>query len=212
MGDTFAVTGTQPGPDQQDVAFSVCKVLICDEWSVTGRALSNALRAGPSPAQIRWVMDGFALVDAFAAELADLVMLGYRVGLPGGPQAADLLLSLFPSAPVIAVGSADARTLLVAAVARGARGLMIWNPGGGDPLPSPGGPPGVGPFHQVRLSNRELQVLRGMAEGRSNQEIARELFLSEDTIKTHARKLYDKLGARDRAHAVALGMRNNHLT
>ena len=57
------------------------------------------------------------------------------------------------------------------------------------------------------LTPRELQVLRGMSQGQSNGEIGKELFLSEDTIKTHARRLFRKLGARDRAQAVAVGFR-----
>ncbi len=57
------------------------------------------------------------------------------------------------------------------------------------------------------LTERELQVLRGMADGHSNAEIGKELFVSEDTVKTHARRLFRKLGARDRAHAVAAGFR-----
>ncbi|MBB5871552.1 DNA-binding NarL/FixJ family response regulator [Allocatelliglobosispora scoriae] len=63
------------------------------------------------------------------------------------------------------------------------------------------------PVRSVTLTERELQVLRGMADGRSNAEIGRELFVSEDTVKTHARRLFRKLGARDRAHAVAAGFR-----
>ena len=46
-----------------------------------------------------------------------------------------------------------------------------------------------------------------MADGKSNAEIGRELFVSEDTVKTHARRLFRKLGARDRAHAVAAAFR-----
>ena len=60
---------------------------------------------------------------------------------------------------------------------------------------------------RTALTERELQVLRGMADGKSNAEIGRELFVSEDTVKTHARRLFRKLGARDRAHAVAAGFR-----
>jgi DNA-binding NarL/FixJ family response regulator len=66
-----------------------------------------------------------------------------------------------------------------------------------------GGPP----RRRVELTERELQVLRGMADGKSNAEIGRELFVSEDTVKTHARRLFRKLGARDRAHAVAAAFR-----
>ena len=57
------------------------------------------------------------------------------------------------------------------------------------------------------LTERELQVLRGMSRGLSNGQIGRELYLSEDTVKTHARRLFRKIGVNDRAQAVALGFR-----
>jgi DNA-binding NarL/FixJ family response regulator len=59
----------------------------------------------------------------------------------------------------------------------------------------------------VALSAREMQVLTGMSQGKSNAQIGRELYLSEDTIKTHARRLFRKLGVKDRAEAVATGFR-----
>jgi DNA-binding NarL/FixJ family response regulator len=59
-----------------------------------------------------------------------------------------------------------------------------------------------------RLSDRELQVLRAMSEGKSNLQIASELFLSVDTVKCHAKRLYRKLGVHDRAHAVAEAFRS----
>ncbi|WP_431931878.1 response regulator transcription factor [Micromonospora sp. RP3T] len=75
------------------------------------------------------------------------------------------------------------------------------------PPPGPGQRPARTPRSAIGLTERELQVLLGMAEGKSNAEIGRELFVSEDTVKTHARRLFRKLGARDRAHAVAAGFR-----
>ena len=57
------------------------------------------------------------------------------------------------------------------------------------------------------LTEREMQVLTGMSRGRSNAEIGKELFLSEDTVNTHARRLFRKLDAADRAQAVAVGFR-----
>ena len=59
----------------------------------------------------------------------------------------------------------------------------------------------------VALTKREIEVLVGMSNGRSNAQIGAELFLSEDTVKTHARRLFRKLGANDRAQAVAIGLR-----
>src|SRR5947209_8097976 len=67
--------------------------------------------------------------------------------------------------------------------------------------------PGIG-----QLSGRELQVLELTAEGLTNAEIAKKLFLSEETIKTYQRKGLSKLQARSRAHAVALGFRQRLIT
>jgi DNA-binding NarL/FixJ family response regulator len=55
---------------------------------------------------------------------------------------------------------------------------------------------------QEPLSQRELEVLRLIADGASNREAAARLFVSEATIKTHLLHIYDKLGVRDRAGAV----------
>jgi DNA-binding NarL/FixJ family response regulator len=59
----------------------------------------------------------------------------------------------------------------------------------------------------IQLTQRELEVLSGMSQGRSNAQIGADLFLSEDTVKTHARRLFRKLEAADRAQAVAIGLR-----
>jgi len=195
-------------------------ILICDERPLTRLTLSQTIGAITSVSDIGCVSDGFALADAFAAKPADLVLIGYQVGRVGGAQATELLLSLYPSAAVVAFGSPDASGTLAAAVSRGARGLMLWDPDRRHrPLTRPVGWTARRPGQERRsgdgideLTERELQILRGMSQGMPNAEIGRELFLSEDTIKTHARRLFQKLGARDRAHAVAMGMRNKLVT
>jgi DNA-binding CsgD family transcriptional regulator len=63
-----------------------------------------------------------------------------------------------------------------------------------------------------QLTGRELQVLELTAEGLTNTEIGKMLFLGEETVKTHLRKLLAKLQARNRAHAVAVGFRFRLLT
>ncbi|GIG69285.1 DNA-binding NarL/FixJ family response regulator [Phytomonospora endophytica] len=73
-------------------------------------------------------------------------------------------------------------------------------------------PPPTGQTRRGRtLTERELQTLTGMAEGKTNAAIGRELSLAEETIKTHAVRLFRKIGARDRAHAVAIGFRDGLL-
>ncbi|MFM2197781.1 MAG: hypothetical protein RLZZ505_1213 [Verrucomicrobiota bacterium] len=63
----------------------------------------------------------------------------------------------------------------------------------------------------VGLSNREVDVLRLVAKGKANKEIAVELALSTDTVKTHLTHLMRKLGAADRAHAVTLAIEQGFL-
>lgn len=65
--------------------------------------------------------------------------------------------------------------------------------------------------NQERLSGRQLEVLSYAAQGLTNAEIGRRLYLTEDTIKTHMAKLLRKLGARDRANAVSIGYRTGLL-
>ncbi len=88
----------------------------------------------------------------------------------------------------------------------GSIGASLAGSIGGSVRATPGPVTGRVPV-TLAVTERELQILRGMTDGCSNLEIARQLFVSEDTVKTHARRLFRKLGAHDRAHAVALGMR-----
>lgn len=75
--------------------------------------------------------------------------------------------------------------------------------------PTPDRPP---PGENVPgLSEREHQVLVGISDGQTNAAIGRDLHVSEDTVKTHARRLFEKLGARDRAHAVRRSFELGHL-
>jgi two-component system nitrate/nitrite response regulator NarL len=64
------------------------------------------------------------------------------------------------------------------------------------------------PGRRGRLTERELQMLTGIAAGRGARDIARELHLATPTVKTHLLRLYAKLGVSDRAAAVAQAMRD----
>ena len=71
-------------------------------------------------------------------------------------------------------------------------------------VPAPAEPPS----HVDRLSGRECEVLGLLAEGLSNGEIARRLYISEATVKTHVARLLGKLEVRDRVQAVVLAFRS----
>ncbi|WP_433374540.1 response regulator transcription factor [Actinoplanes sp. CA-142083] len=122
----------------------------------------------------------------------------YQNGMPMGSPNAAAVPAMLPNSPMVPAQRGDAPI----DPATG-RPMVAWpgnetQVGVADPAPT---------GRRLTLTERELQVLRGMADGKSNAEIGRELFVSEDTVKTHARRLFRKLGARDRAHAVAAGFR-----
>ncbi len=56
------------------------------------------------------------------------------------------------------------------------------------------------------LSQREIEVLHHLADGNRNKDIARILFISEETVKAHVKHIMEKLGANDRTHALAIGV------
>jgi DNA-binding NarL/FixJ family response regulator len=62
-----------------------------------------------------------------------------------------------------------------------------------------------------RLTAREAEIVSAMAMGRTNAEIAHCLGVSTDTVKTHARRIFSRLDARDRAHAVAIALREGQI-
>lgn len=63
----------------------------------------------------------------------------------------------------------------------------------------------------ARLTGRERDVLAGVANGATNAEIAHRLHLSPETVKTHLRRIYKGLGAKDRGHAIALALLGGHI-
>ena len=62
-----------------------------------------------------------------------------------------------------------------------------------------------GKLRELGITRRELEILELIAGGLSNREIAEKLFVSENTVKTHSSRLFDKLGAKRRTQAVQLG-------
>jgi DNA-binding CsgD family transcriptional regulator len=64
------------------------------------------------------------------------------------------------------------------------------------------------PRARRRVTPRELEVLELIADGHSTREIARRLWISEETVRTHVRRVLDRLDARTRAHAVSIAYRD----
>lgn len=193
-------------------------VLICDDHRRFRDHLCRFVAAVPGVDRIAVADTSAETMIRYAAELPALVLLDVAMPDLGGPETARQLIAAHPGANVVMLAGTDDHDRLAQALAGGARGYLTKDvsieelcaalahvvvdagvPRGANGHAVPIDPP---------LTERERQVLDGMSRGKTNNEIGRELFLSEDTVKTHARRLFRKLGVNDRAQAVALGFRN----
>jgi DNA-binding NarL/FixJ family response regulator len=174
----------------------------------------------PGVDRVSAAASGEEMLARYSVERPDLVLADVRMPGIGGVEATRRLLAVHPNAAVIMLTMAEDTDGVARAVAHGARGYvrkdasreelsatLVQVLNGRSRSSSVPARRGDGGTEPPSLSERELQVLSGMSRGRSNAEIGRELYLSEDTVKTHARRLFRKLGAADRAHAVAVGFR-----
>ena len=103
-------------------------VLICDDRPAARQGLAELLRPLPSLQETRCVSNGFAALDALAAEPVDLVLIGVHPASPTGQDAIGLVLGMHPSTVIIVVGSASDTDVLTPAYIRGARGMLLWEP------------------------------------------------------------------------------------
>jgi DNA-binding NarL/FixJ family response regulator len=194
-------------------------VLICDDRRSVREGLTRVMSAVPGVQRIDCVSTADELLTRYARQSADVVFVGTQRAVASGAEATRRLMAAHPQANVMVFGAPDDAGSIAAAIAGGARGYLRWDASrpelvaalahsaagaeiGAMPVQR-GAQPGAG----VNLTEREMQVLRGMSQGKSNGQIGRELYLSEDTVKTHARRLFRKLSAADRAQAVAQGFR-----
>lgn len=151
------------------------------------------------------------------------MFIGRQRSTDGGIDTVKQLLASYPALKIVVMGELEDTVAVAATAAVGARAYVaedasmielvatcvatgVGVAGTAFVIPAPSDEPDAQRPGSM-LTEREVQVLERIALGMSNAQIAHELFLVEDTIKTHARTLYRKLGARDRAHAVALGLR-----
>jgi DNA-binding NarL/FixJ family response regulator len=219
VGDDSYYQEAQRDADQLGRA-SMTSVLVCDDSPLAREALRRAVATVPGVERVTTATNGEEVLRRWATDRSDLILMDVRMPGLGGVETVRRLLSADPGARIIMLTVAEDLDGVALAVAAGARGYLHKDASRAElratvaqaladptwrlaPRRLRAAEMGAAPT----LTAREIQVLEGMSHGRSNAEIGRELFLSEDTVKTHARRLFKKLGASDRAHAVALGFR-----
>jgi DNA-binding NarL/FixJ family response regulator len=207
------------------------RVLIADDQRVVREGLSMVLALMEGVEVVGTATDGAEAVTLARTVRPDVVLMDLRMPRCDGVEATRRLRTEAPEVKVVVLTTYSDDRSVLDAVRAGARGYLTKDAGGeqihealrqvvddhavidpavqrhlvdaiaGEPAPRPAFPDGLTP--------REAEVLSLMAGGLSNAEIASRLTVSEATVKSHVNHLFAKIGARDRAQAVAYAFRHD---
>ena len=202
------------------------RVVIADDERLIRSGLRLILTAEPDIEVVAEAADGVEAVEVVRREKPDVVLMDLRMPRIDGTEATRRLMAVVDPPPaVLVVTTFHADREVQAALAAGATGYLlkdapeerilaairgaaqgatVLDPVVSRALISAAVPPEASapPVELDALTARELEVLRLLAQGRSNRAIASELFLGEATVKTHVARVLTKLGVETRAEAI----------
>ncbi|GHH77776.1 response regulator [Promicromonospora soli] len=204
------------------------RVLVADDQEIVRTGLTMILSSEPGIEVVGQAADGRAAVELARRLRPDVSLLDIRMPHVDGIEATRLLSGPDVADPlaVVVITTFDLDEYVYAALRAGARGFLLKDAGPallaqavraaatGDALIAPSvttrllrafadaGPTGVPAQPLDPLTVREEEVLLAVARGRTNTEIARELFVTLSTVKSHVANLMTKLGARNRVEVA----------
>ena len=213
------------------------RVLVVDDHALFRRGLEIVLAQEPDIEVVGEAGDGAEAVVQAADLLPDVVLMDVRMPRRSGIEACTAIKDVVPSARIIMLTISDEEGDLYEAIKAGATGYLLKEisidevatairaVAGGQSLISPAMASKLltefatlikrdGDRQQVpapRLTERELEVLRLVARGLNNRDIAKQLFISENTVKNHIRNILEKLQLHSRMEAVVYAVREKLL-
>jgi two-component system, NarL family, response regulator LiaR len=202
----------------------VIRVLIADDHSVVREGLRMFLGRDPELAVVGEAADGVEAVELSRQLRPDVVLMDLLMPVKDGIAAISDIRGNMPETEVIALTSVVESTAVIGAVKAGAIGYLLKDiqapelrkaikaAAAGQVQLSPQASAYL--LREVRtperteaLTERETVVLRLLVQGQSNKEMARDLQIAEDTIKTHVKHILAKLGVQSRTQAVLSAIR-----
>jgi two-component system NarL family response regulator len=195
------------------------RVLLVEDHLIVRQGLQMLLAQDPEIEVVAAVGDGLAAIQIFHTVRPDVTLMDLQLPRLGGAETIGKIREQFPEARFLVLTTFDGDEDIYRALQAGARGYLLK---GMDPAELIAAvhsvhagkrhiPAAVAEKLAARMSNeeltsRELEVLGRIAEGRSNREIAADLYISEATVKSHVNSLLAKLGVADRTHAAVVAI------
>jgi two-component system NarL family response regulator len=196
------------------------RVLIVDDHSIIRKGLAIIINRDPEMTAIAQAEDGQQAIDRFREYQPDVTLMDLRMPQVGGVEAITAICAEFKSARIIVLTTYDGDEDIYRGLQAGAQGYLLKDAKPNELLNAIRTihrgqqyiPPEVGAKLVQRMSNpelseRELEVLRLMALGMSNLDIATALSIGESTVKSHVNRVLSKLGVTDRTQAVIVALR-----
>jgi DNA-binding NarL/FixJ family response regulator len=159
-------------------------------------------------------------IDEFRQQQPDVTLMDLRLPDMSGISAVASIRADFPEARIIMLTTFEGDVEIQRALLAGARGYLLKSTlleelvevirkvhSGRKHLPTEVVQTLAEHFNSDSLTEREVQVLQQIAQGNRNRDIGECLSISEETVKVHIKHIMDKLGAKDRTQAVAIGIR-----
>jgi DNA-binding NarL/FixJ family response regulator len=191
------------------------RVLIVDDHAIVRKGLATIINRDPEMTVIAQAEDGQQAINAFREYQPDVTLMDLRMPKMGGVEAIMAICAEFKQARIAVLTTYDGDEDIYRGLQAGAQGYLLKDSKLGELLNAirviHNGqkyiPPEVGAklFQRIsnpELSERELEVLRLMAQGMGNQEIGTALIIGESTVKSHVNRILSKLGVSDRTQAV----------
>lgn len=197
------------------------RILVVDDHPIVRAGIAGLLATTPDFDVVGEAADGAEAVRLAAELLPDIVLMDLRMPVLDGAGATARIVAAHPTVKVLVLTTYESDDHILGAIEAGASGYLLKAAPqeeiaagiravvGGETVLAPGIAAML--VRSVRtkapeLSARELEVLRLVAAGRSNQQIAAALFIGTATVKTHLVHVFEKLGVNDRTRAVTLAM------
>ena len=196
------------------------RVLSVDDHPLLNEGIAALINNQPDMRLVGQASSGSEAIQKYREHRPDVTLMDLRLPDMNGIDTLIAIRGEFPEARLIMLTTFEGDVDIQRALEAGARGYVLKSMppqelvgvirqvhAGKKRIPSEVAARLADHLGEEDLTGREIEVLRKVAQGNRNRDIAEQLFIAEDTVKVHLKHIMDKLGARDRTQAVAIALR-----
>jgi len=202
------------------IAPNLIRILTVDDHPLLRKGIAALVNGEPDLKLVAEAANGNEAIDAFRSHRPDVTLMDLQMPEVDGIDAIDRIRREFPEARIIVLTTYSGDTQVLRALKAGASGYILKGHVHKELLDAiravHAGKKRIPPEIAAELANhatddalteREIDVLKLVAAGNANKQIADQLSIGEATVKSHISNILSKLGANDRSHAVTIGLK-----